>query len=55
MVTRQLTYILKNMFQIQTCTDKLHPDPEQILMLVTQIFDLGGNRSHDLWLSSQGL
>ena len=24
-------------------------------MLITQIFFLGGNRTHDLWLSSQGL
>ena len=24
-------------------------------MLITQIFVLGGNRTHDLWLSSQGL
>ena len=23
-------------------------------MLITQIFILGGNRTHDLWLSSQG-
>ena len=45
MVTRQLiTYI-----------DKLHPDTEQISMLITQMFVLGGNRTHDLWLSSQGL
>ena len=37
--------------------DKLHPDTEQMLMLSTQIFGLGGNRTHDRGrgLSSQGL
>ena len=53
MVARQLINILK--YVLNTYIHKLHPDKEQTLMLITQIFFLGENRDRDLWLSSQGL
>lgn len=42
------TYICGNTYL--HIIDKLHPDTEQIFKLITQIFVLGGNRTHDLTL-----
>lgn len=45
----------------QTCiflktwpVDKLYPDTKQMTVLITQLFDLGGTQTPDLFLSSQG-
>lgn len=35
--------------------DKLHPDTEPMLVLITQTFVLCGTRTHDLWHNSQNL
>ena len=51
-LSRACIYILKCVliFKYIHIVDKLHPDSEQILMLITHIFVLGENRTHDLWL-----
>ena len=51
--TKRLTWRGWNRGQ-KLVIDKLHPDTEQMIMLITQTFVLGGNQTHDPRHSSQG-
>lgn len=42
-------------FKYINIIDKLHPNIAKNILLITQIFVPVGDRTHDLWFSSQGL